>query len=80
VPRRAASAVVQAVEPFHPAFGIYLEDHDFGLRVRMAGGALLARAASPFARGLARTAPERAAQSLIERRLRAYRAVVSRFI
>lgn len=40
--RFAALGFPADAEPFDPAFGIYLEDHDFGLRVRLAGGVLLA--------------------------------------
>jgi len=47
--RFAALGFPADAEPFDPAFGIYLEDHDFGLRVRLAGGALLA---APRARAL----------------------------
>lgn len=52
VDRRRLAALIgraAAAEPFDPAFGIYLEDHDFGVRVRIAGGGLLA---VPSARAL----------------------------
>ncbi|MFN0150126.1 MAG: glycosyltransferase family 2 protein [bacterium] len=50
---RAAVAALNTADPFDAAFGIYLEDHDFGLRVRLAGSALLAvpRARAMHGRG-----------------------------
>jgi len=44
VDRRRLAAllgVAAAAEPFDPEFGIYLEDHDFALRARLAGARLL---------------------------------------
>jgi GT2 family glycosyltransferase len=45
VDRRRLAALIgdgAAAEPFDPEFGIYLEDHDFALCARIAGGKLLA--------------------------------------